>query len=352
MINKKMLMRAPNSFLSPEHGLDIKRLIDTVEYKYNFAKNNPDYFKPSGTLLFCGSQGEGKTLSAVDYILQILNLFPLCILVTNTEIMGYPPNAYLNRVVKSDARWIEEYKQIEPARRQAWYEDVVLKLKEHYRYAHSNLSEDEYIASFLPLYPFNRKKDFDDWKTLEEWELLSLLDNSKITPETIKAGIHSHVTVQYWGLDTLKYVNNGKFGVLFFIDEIHLELNSLQSTNIDVSIMVEISQQRKQRKHIVGTSQRYMRMAKPLREQIRDCVVCKNFFGCIQYNKLIDGDSSVEKDGALQYEIRRRYLFFHSPLMYLRYDTFAKMRRYNNEWQGRSKDPFFNQEVEYTYGSS
>lgn len=352
MINKKMLVKAPDSFLFSEHGLDIKRLFDTLEYKYNFSKNNPDYFKPSGTLLFCGSQGEGKTLSAVDYILQVLDMFPFCILVTNTEIMGYPPNAYLHRVVKSDIQWLTEYKKIEPIRRREWYEDVILKLKEHYRYSYSKLSEDEFITSFLPLYSFNRKKDFDDWKALEEWELLSLLDDSKITPETIKAGIHTHVTVQYYGLDTLKFVNNGKLGVLFFIDEIHLELNSLQSTNIDVSIMVEISQQRKQRKHIVGTSQRYMRMAKPLREQIRDCVICKNFFGCIQYNQLIDGDSAIEKDGSLKYEIRKRFLFFHSPLMYLRYDTFAKMRRYNNEWQGRSRDPFFDEEVKYTYGSS
>lgn len=87
-------------------------------------------------------------------------------------------------------------------------------------------------------------------------------------------------------------------------------------------------------------------MAKPLREQIRDCVVCKNWFGRIQYNKLIDGDSSTEKDGKLVYETRRRYLWFHSPAMYIRYDTFAKMRRYNNEWQGRKRDPFFDMEVQ------
>ena len=56
--------------------------------------------------------------------------------------------------------------------------------------------------------------------------------------------------------------------MLYFIDELHLELNSLESKNIDIDVMVEISQQRKQRKHIVGTSQVYMRLAKPIREQI------------------------------------------------------------------------------------
>ncbi len=34
--------------------------------------------------------------------------------------------------------------------------------------------------------------------------------------------------------------------------------------------MIEVSQQRKQRKHIVGTSQQFMRLAKPLREQVKN----------------------------------------------------------------------------------
>lgn len=345
-MNTNMLVRAPESFLRIPGGLNPQRLLDTIEYKYEFAKNNPDYFRPSGTLIFCGSQGEGKTLSAVDYTLRVLNMFPCCILCTNTEIMGYPPNAYVDKIVKSDEEWIDEYKKIEPERRIQWYEDITYKLKEHYKYSKPDIPEDEFIANYIVFYPFNRRSDFEEWQATEEWGLFSLLDNSRITPETIKAGIHSRVCVKYWGLDTLKYINNGTYGVLYFIDEIHLEINSLESKNIDVSIMVEISQQRKQRKHIVGTSQRYTRMGKALREQVRDCVVCKNWFGCIQFNKLIDGDSSQEKDGGLVYETRRRYLWFHSPEMYIMYDTFAKMRRYNKEWQGRKRDPFFDLEVD------
>ena len=42
--------------------------------------------------------------------------------------------------------------------------------------------------------------------------------------------------------------------------------------------MIEVSQQRKQRKHIVGTSQVYMRMAKPLREQIKMLFFVRIFF--------------------------------------------------------------------------
>lgn len=83
--------------------------------------------------------------------------------------------------------------------------------------------------------------------------------------------------IEYNGLDCLKNLENGYYGVIYLIDEIHLEFNSLESKNIDIEVMIEVSQQRKQRKHIIGTSQVYGRLAKPFREQIRNVVLCSNF---------------------------------------------------------------------------
>ena len=54
------------------------------------------------------------------------------------------------------------------------------------------------------------------------------------------------------GDDLLKY-KNGNNGVIFLIDEIQLYFNSLQSKNINTDVMQVISQQRKQRIHIVNT---------------------------------------------------------------------------------------------------
>lgn len=161
------------------------------------------------------------------------------------------------------------------------------------------------------------------------------MSDEVITPEKIKDGTFKNVTIEYWGIDCLKFVNNGKLGVLFFIDEIHLEFNNLDK-NIPLEVMVEISQQRKQRKHIVGTSQCFRRSAKFLREQTNNCVACKCFFGLIQYNKLIDGESiDSTSDGKLSYKVIKRNLFFHDIDLYRYYDTYAKMKRYNNEWTGK-----------------
>lgn len=111
------------------------------------------------------------------------------------------------------------------------------------------------------------------------------------------SGLPAHTAViDYDGIESLTSHNNGYAGVIYFIDEIHLEFNSLESKNVPIEVMIEVSQQRKQRKHIVGTSQVYMRMAKPFREQIKNVVICKNFFKVLQYNRLIDGDSSYEQN--------------------------------------------------------
>ncbi len=143
--------------------------------------------------------------------------------------------------------------------------------------------------------------------------------------------------VEYTGLYSLKYINNSYYGVIYLIDEIHLEYNSLESKNIDIEIMIEVSQQRKQRKHIIGTSQVYQRLAKPFREQIKNIVLCRCFFGCVQWNTLIDGDTAKEENGKLKCKTIGRFLWFHQPALYDAYDTYAKMKRYNQEWQGRKR---------------
>ena len=148
--------------------------------------------------------------------------------------------------------------------------------------------------------------------------------------------------MEYNGLDCLKDLENGEQGVLYFIDEIHLEFNSLESKNIPIEVMIEVSQQRKQRKHIIGTSQVYMRMAKPLREQIKNVVICRKLLGFVQINRLVDGETSHEENGKLVFETQKYIFWFHSSSLYKSYDTYKKMKRYRNEWQGVSRSTIYN----------
>lgn len=260
--------------------LNITKLPDYIRNKYIFKKENPFWFADVGTMIFCGSQGSGKTLSAVNYVYKLFEKYPYMILVTNVAMRDFPFNAGY-RLNKKTGKY-EVY----------------------------DLLTDDVI-------------NLGDWRYGQN---------------DIVNGKFSYVCIEYDGLDCLKYVENKELGVVFLIDELHLELNSLESKNIDIDIMVEISQQRKQRKKIIGTSQVYMRLAKPIREQIFDVVICKNYFKCLQFNKSINGETAYEENGKLHAEVKARSIFFHTYDMYGRYDTYAKMKRYRKEWQGRKKE--------------
>lgn len=267
-----------------QNSLSIKNLIDTIKWKLNEKKTHPLFFRTFGTCVFCGAQGEGKTLSAVQYVLNLCRYYQRCVLVTNVAIKDRPFNAYLKKFPSGNY--------------------------------HLCSKKDDRIITTDSILLRSSDDDFEP------------------------------ITVEYTGLDMLKYVNNNEYGVIFLIDEIHLELNSLESKNVDIEVMVEISQQRKQRKHIVGTSQVFMRMAKPLREQIHDIIICKCLFGVIQLNKWIKGETATEKDGKLVADVKRYFIWPHSPEYYQQYNTYTKMRRYNKEWKGRKRvDNLYDTEV-------
>lgn len=86
-----------------------------------------------------------------------------------------------------------------------------------------------------------------------------------------------------------EYPSNGEYGTIMLIDEIQTQFNSLESKNISPTEISIISQQRKRRVHIVGTTQLFTRVAKPFREQCMGAVDCDSIlFGRVQRNRLID----------------------------------------------------------------
>lgn len=144
----------------------------TVKHNILFARNNPDYFYPSGIWVFCGPQGSGKTLSAVQCLQKICKEYPKAIVCTNLEIKGID-----NEIIQ-----------------------------------------------------------FTEYKQLEE-------------------------------------LDNGIYGIIFFLDEVHILWNSLESKDIPISEMACFCQMRKNRRVIIGTSQVYSRITKPIREQLQYVIV-------------------------------------------------------------------------------
>lgn len=282
-------------------SLNPLNIFDIFKFRLDFGKLHPNYFTPDGLLIFCGSQGSGKTLSAVQYSSKVMDKFYYAVLCTNVEIKNYPINCYYKHYIERENGFeisvCEYYTLISNL--------LVRRVKSWY-------SEGEQQFDI---------KDFD------------------------VIGFSGRIVIEYNGLNCLKELENGELGVIYLIDEIHLEFNSLESTNIPIDIMVEVSQQRKQRKHIVGTSQVYMRMAKPLREQIKNVVICRNFFNCIQWNRLIDGETSHEESGKLCFDTQKYIFWFHNTRLYNSYDTYKKMKRYRKEWKGQKTIDIYDKNV-------
>lgn len=134
----------------------------------------------------------------------------------------------------------------------------------------------------------------------------------------------------FYNNDDFARYSNGEQGVIFLVDEIQLYLNSLESRNINLDVVAQLAQQRKQRKHIVATSQLFGRLAKPLREQFNSIIVCKNVLGCIQVNSLILRDSITDLDGsgqAVEGKVGDRFWWVHTSDMYDRYNTYTVIQR-------------------------
>ena len=246
----------------------IKKFYKYLKYKLKFNRENPDYFGADGLVVFVGEQGSGKTLSATKYVRNLLKKYPQSKLITNLELKDFPI-VTLNEFIKNN-------------------EDTCKKLMEE-------LGEDKTDEIIEEMYK-NQNRVFE------------FCDND----------------------DIAKYNNSDK-GVIFLIDEIQLYMNSLQSKNINVDVMTQISQQRKQRKHIVATSQVFGRMAKPLREQFSCVIVCKNILGFLQCNKLVDRDSISDEQNTtgteLKGKVKRKFWYIHDVNDYKNYDTYRIIER-------------------------
>lgn len=69
-------------------SINPKHLIDTIDYKIRFAADNPDYFYPAGIWMFCGPQGSGKTLSAVQCLKKVAADYPKAIIASNMPLFN------------------------------------------------------------------------------------------------------------------------------------------------------------------------------------------------------------------------------------------------------------------------
>ena len=87
--------------VAAKEPFSLKSALEWFRYKIDFNVSHPTYFNPDGLVCFVGAQGTGKTLSAVNYVYKLMEMYPKAKLVTNLMLKDYP-------IVTYDA-WLKQF---------------------------------------------------------------------------------------------------------------------------------------------------------------------------------------------------------------------------------------------------
>lgn len=134
--------------------------------------------------------------------------------------------------------------------------------------------------------------------------------------------------IAYTGIKDLTDIDNSAYGVVYLLDEIQLEFNSLESKQMNMPIFEFICQQRKARKHIIGTTQVFGRLAKPFREQFKYAICCRKLIGSLFAQDLYKAENvAYEDDIKTELVQKATRFYFAGSEDFSKYDTYEQIQR-------------------------
>lgn len=203
----------------PKRSLFLKVFVDAPrQYVDDLYNRKPDYFLPQGLVIFTGRQGNGKTVSLMQYAMELLDTYPRARCISNTQF---------------------------------------------------SLQDDR----------------------LNHWTQL----------------------INY---------KNGHMGVIAIIDELQNWFSSNSSRNFPPDMLSVITQNRKNRRVILGTAQNFYLLAKPIRSQCTEIRECLTLAGVLTI--VVRREPVVDNDGEVkQLKYRGMYCFAHDRRLRDSYDTYS-----------------------------
>lgn len=110
-------------------------------------------------------------------------------------------------------------------------------------------------------------------------------------------------------------------GVIVGMDELQNWFSSNDSKNFPPEMLSIITQNRKNRRIILGTSQNFYLLAKAIRSQATEVRRCTTLFGCLTIVKRVE--PMLDSEGNVQeWKNRGMYFFVHSKELREAYDTY------------------------------
>lgn len=212
-VNKGSVRKPPNRNLFLKVFVDAPR-----QYVDDLYNRKPDFFLPQGLVIFTGRQGNGKTISLMQYAMELLDTYPKARCISNTQF------------------------------------------------------------------------------TLQDEQL------------------------KHW-TQLINY-KNGHMGVIVIIDELQNWFSSNSSRNFPPDMLSVITQNRKNRRVILGTAQNFYLLAKPIRSQCTEIRECLTLAGVLTI--VVRREPVVDNDGEVkQLKYRGMYCFAHDRRLRDSYDTYS-----------------------------
>lgn len=139
--------------------------------------------------------------------------------------------------------------------------------------------------------------------------------------------------VEYYKYSGLKdfEASNGKKGIIYVLDEIHCLYSSLESKKMSGSMLTVWSQNRKNKRLILSTSQRWNRVAKPIREQSSLNIECRgSLLPWVKKYRVID-TSLFDDNGRLPPDtpVDRWHFYIPKSAVMDMYDTYEIVKSTN-----------------------
>lgn len=139
--------------------------------------------------------------------------------------------------------------------------------------------------------------------------------------------IYGVPSIPYTGVEDFEKYNNGADGIIFVIDEIHTLFNSLESKGMPLSTMQVWCQNRKNRRLILGTSQRFTRISKGVREQATWNYECRKGIAGLLYSYRVYDGSGYDDNSNYTDEEPHRHFYIPKVSVMRMYNTLEVVKR-------------------------
>lgn len=128
---------------------------------------------------------------------------------------------------------------------------------------------------------------------------------------------------------TLINYKNGINGVIVVMDELQNWFSSNDSKNFPPEMLSVITQNRKNRRIILGTSQNFYLLAKAIRSQATEVRRCTTLLGALtivrRFEPILDSEGNVK-----EFKYRGWYFFVHDKELRESYDTYKVIDRFKD----------------------